>query len=84
MKKRFGRYFALIAFVALAGMVLFACGQQQDKPADANKEAKTIEKCYRRLTAGNAKLDPKLNNTKLITRWRLWVPKNWKRMEPFD
>ena len=47
-------------------------------------EAQAIEECYRRLTAGNAKLDPKLNNIRLITRWRLWVPENWKRMEPVD
>ena len=47
-------------------------------------EAKAIGKCYKRLTAGNAKLDPKLNNVRLITRWRLWVPENWKRMEPVD
>jgi len=39
----------------------------------APDEAQTIEKCYERLTAGNTKLDPKLNNTKLITRWRLRV-----------
>jgi len=50
----------------------------------APDEDKAIEKCYRRLTAGNAKLDPKLNNVRLITRWRLWVPENWKRMEPVD
>ena len=47
-------------------------------------ETKAIEECYKRLTAGNAKLDPKLNNIKLITRWRLWVPEKWKRMEPVD
>jgi len=46
----------------------------------ASDEAKAIENCYQRLTAGNAKLDPKLNNVRLITRWRLWVPENWKRM----
>ncbi|HIJ57791.1 MAG TPA: hypothetical protein HPQ03_16940 [Deltaproteobacteria bacterium] len=50
----------------------------------ASDEAEAIEKCYKRLTAGNAKLDPKLNNIRLITRWRLWVPENWKRMEPVD
>jgi predicted transcriptional regulator of viral defense system len=45
----------------------------------AAQETKVIENCFLRLTAGNAKLDPKLNNTKLITKWRLWVPENWKR-----
>lgn len=44
----------------------------------APDETKTIEQCRDNLTAGNTKLDLKLNNDKLITRWRLWVPKNWK------
>ncbi|MDO9566301.1 MAG: type IV toxin-antitoxin system AbiEi family antitoxin domain-containing protein [Candidatus Desulfaltia sp.] len=50
----------------------------------APDEIKAIEQCRKRLTAGNAKLDPKLNNIKLVTRWRLWVPENWKRMESLD
>ncbi len=44
----------------------------------APDETKVLEECLRRLTKGNAKLDSKLNNTKLITRWRLLVPENWK------
>lgn len=47
-------------------------------------EMKIIEQCRNNLTSGNAKLDPKLNNNKLITCWRLWVPENWKRIEPVD
>jgi len=50
----------------------------------APDETEAIGACSQRLTAGNAGLDSKLNNTKLITRWRLWVPENWKRMEPVD
>ena len=50
----------------------------------APDETKAIDECYKRLTSGNAKLDPRLNNVKLITRWRLWVPEKWKRMEPVD
>lgn len=50
----------------------------------APDETEPIEQCRKRLTAGNAKLDPKLSNNRLITRWRLWVPENWKRMEPVD
>jgi predicted transcriptional regulator of viral defense system len=50
----------------------------------APDETKAIEGCSNRLTAGNAKIDPNLNNIKLITRWRLWVPEKWKRMEPVD
>jgi len=47
-------------------------------------EKEVIEQCRKRLTAGNAKLDSKLNNNRLITRWRLWVPESWKRMGPID
>ena len=50
----------------------------------APDETKALEECRKRLTAGNAKLDPKLNNTKLVTRWRLWVPENWKGKDSFD
>lgn len=50
----------------------------------APDEVETMEACSKRLTTGNASLDSKLNNNKLITRWRLWVPENWKRMEPVD
>jgi branched-chain amino acid transport system substrate-binding protein len=54
MKKRFGRYCALIAFVALIGMVLFACGQQQEKPAEATKEAAPMEKAMEPIKLGVA------------------------------
>ena len=47
----------------------------------APDKTRIIEQCRKRLTAGNTKLDPKLNNDKLITRWRLWVPENWKTKE---
>jgi predicted transcriptional regulator of viral defense system len=47
-------------------------------------EEKIIDDCRIRLTAGYAKLDPKLTNEKLVTRWRLWVPENWKQEKPVD
>ena len=50
----------------------------------APDETNALEECRKRLTAGNAKLDPKLNNSRLVTRWRLSVPENWKEMEPLD
>jgi len=50
----------------------------------APDETSALEQCRKRLTAGNAKLDPKLKNSKLVTRWRLWVPENWKGREPLD
>ena len=50
----------------------------------APDEKKILEECRQNLTQGNAKLDLKLDNTKLITRWRLWVPENWKQMKTND
>lgn len=50
----------------------------------APDETETIDQCRARLTAGNTKLDPKLSNEKLVTRWRLWVPENWKQMTHND
>ena len=46
----------------------------------AEKHATTselVERCQTRLTKGNAKLDPALKCTRLVSRWRLWVPPNW-------
>lgn len=44
----------------------------------APEETVTIEACRKNLTKGKVKLDSQLNADKLITRWRLWVPANWK------
>lgn len=45
----------------------------------APEELDLIDFCQRNLTKGKVKLDPKLTSEKLITKWCLWVPKNWKR-----
>ena len=37
-----------------------------------------LSKLQKRLTAGNAKLDPSMQCNRLVSRWRLWVPENWK------
>lgn len=50
----------------------------------APNEIEAIDKCRSRLSEGNTKLDPNLNNNRLVTRWRLWVPENWKRMIQVD
>lgn len=34
---------------------------------------------FKRITSGNAKLDPAFPNQKLITKWRIWVPRTWTR-----
>ena len=40
--------------------------------------------CKGRLTKGLAKLDPALDCNRLVTRWRLWVPKTWLREQSHD
>ena len=42
------------------------------------EENRLIDECQARLTAGNAKLDFSLNCNKLVTKWKLFVPENWK------
>jgi len=37
-----------------------------------------LSHCLKRLTKGYSRLDTASKNQKLVTRWRLWVPKNWK------
>ncbi len=39
--------------------------------------ATLTEPCRARLTKGNAKLDPTLKGSRLITRWKLIVPETW-------
>ncbi len=40
-------------------------------------ETGAMDQCRGNMTSGNSKLDPKLKDDKLITRWRLWVPESW-------
>ena len=41
-------------------------------------ELEAIAACKDRVTISKAKLDPQLEANRLITRWRLWIPKNWE------
>jgi len=45
----------------------------------ASEQKSAIGECKSQLTAGNVKLDPTVKSDKLITRWRLWVPRNWAK-----
>jgi predicted transcriptional regulator of viral defense system len=36
-----------------------------------------VEASRKRLTQGNAKLDPGLDTPRLVRAWRLWIPKTW-------
>jgi predicted transcriptional regulator of viral defense system len=38
-----------------------------------------IDVCAAHITKGIAKLDPGLKATKIISRWRIWVPDQWAR-----
>lgn len=40
-------------------------------------EDEIIAECRKRLSAGNATLDPKLPADRLATAWRLWVPRGF-------
>lgn len=64
------------------GAVFKRLGFLLEQYAPVQKEALSL--CRERLTKGNAKLDPALGADKLMTRWRLWVPDNWKREKPSD
>lgn len=43
----------------------------------ASDEKEAIKICQSQLTKGNAKLDPGLEPDRLITKWKLWLPKSW-------
>ncbi len=43
-----------------------------------------VQSCRGKLTKGNAKLDPALECTRLVSRWRLWVPPSWISKDPND
>lgn len=45
----------------------------------APEEKIAIAGCREDLTTGNVKLDPALPCPSLVTRWRLWVPEQWKK-----
>lgn len=47
-------------------------------------DKKLAAACRTRLTQGYARLDRALTSPKLITAWRLWVPKHWKANVPHD
>lgn len=54
MQKRFGRYFVLIAVVAMTSLVLFGCGQKEEQSAEATKEAAPAQKSMDAIKLGVA------------------------------
>ena len=44
---------------------------------DAKEETRAIKICKSHLSQGYSKLDPDLNGSKIITRWKLFVPASW-------
>lgn len=45
---------------------------------ELHPDERLLAACQTRLSTGYAKLDPALPRDRLVTRWRLWVPKTWK------
>ncbi|MFZ5984135.1 MAG: type IV toxin-antitoxin system AbiEi family antitoxin domain-containing protein [Acidobacteriota bacterium] len=45
----------------------------------APAEDAALDDCRRGLTAGYAHLDPMRRGSRLISRWRVWVPENWMK-----
>ena len=37
-----------------------------------------VDACRKRLTGGRAKLDPALECSRVISRWKLWIPSFWE------
>jgi predicted transcriptional regulator of viral defense system len=64
------------------GAVFKRLGFLVEKLAPQEKEA--IAVCRSRLTQGNAKLDPSIAAGRLVTKWKLWIPENWKQETPVD
>lgn len=42
------------------------------------KEQELISLCKQKISSGYSKLDPQLECNKLIKKWHLWVPEDWK------
>jgi predicted transcriptional regulator of viral defense system len=42
-------------------------------------ETALIEACRKRMSKGNAKLDPSVPSARLASAWRLWVPSSWAK-----
>lgn len=43
------------------------------------KASALASECAKRLTKGNAQLDPAVKGPHLVTRWRLWIPATWQK-----
>lgn len=52
---------------------------------DGNKEAgQLVADCLKRITKGNAKLDPTFACSKLVSRWHLWITPAWEERGGHD
>jgi predicted transcriptional regulator of viral defense system len=84
LKSAAGNLQLLISFADRlgSGAVYKRMGFLLERFAPDEKEA--ISACRSRISAGNTKLDPSLPSERLITRWRLWVPRNWAESRDRD
>ena len=45
---------------------------------EQSKESRLLRSmCAERMTSGNAKLDPAVSGGKIVSRWRIVVPRHW-------
>ena len=51
---------------------------------DGNRAEEIVSECRQRLTAGYSQLDPELPGKQLVTTWRLWVPRGWRKSPQND
>ena len=56
------------------GAVMKRLGYLVEKLSGPSKLTKW---CHEQMTTGNARLDSALQCTRLVTRWRLWIPPSW-------
>jgi predicted transcriptional regulator of viral defense system len=59
------------------GAVFKRMGFLAETLTDLPERNVVVEACRKRLTQGNAKLDPGLDCPRLVRAWRLWIPKTW-------
>ena len=63
------------------GAVMKRLGYLAEKLSGPSKLTKW---CHEHMTTGNAMLDSALQCTRLVTRWRLWIPPSWQGISRND
>lgn len=45
------------------------------KPAESD----LIDQCKKRISQGNSQIDPSVNGSRLLKKWRLWLPDDFEK-----